>query len=768
MVDPASAATQALPFSLGSVLADRYELQLLLGEGGMGTVFRALDRELDERVALKVLHPEIARDRAALTRFRREVKLARRVTHRNVARTFDLGSHEGTRFLTMELVEGDSLGRVTARQPGIGEILRLAAEVGRGLAAAHAVGVVHRDLKPENVLVTEDRVVLTDFGIARIADDGGVEVMRTGTVVGTPAYMAPEQLENRAVDGRTDVYALGVILFELLARRLPFEGQTAFSMAAARLTNDAPDVRTFAAETPEGVAELVREMLVRRREDRPDAPTVVDRIDGLRGNASPHRRSRGLRAPPTLSSDTLAALAQPRTVAIQPFVTDPGSEKLAPVLESAIADALLEGRVAQVVRAAEQPSSRDLSAATPSIAPPSAAVADLVVQGSLHTSKDRVRVRLRVLDRRRGAPLWAGHVDGTLDDSLALEDAVVDAVREAVRWRTARDPGPRDPSLREGYERARAAFDRFGFPDVQEAIRMLEEMEAQKPGDPRVRSLLAQSLLRNYTQGGARDPSVPARAEELALRALEDDASVADAHHAIAMVRYFSGELGAALRTAEECLRHQPLYAEAHYMIGKLLAESLVVDEGRRRVELSARLEPKNGVIALERIRVAALLGEEERARTLIRETRDRAGPLAVIVVEIRLALWWRDRALAEASSAMIKRAKTGASWDSASDLMDSFVSGTLIEHAAATLRGLSGPGVAPRHRCMMHEIAAEYFATMGEKELALEHVVEMQRLPQTDLLWMDRCPALGPLREDPRFAETRASVAARVAELWS
>ena len=191
MVDPARAETQALPFAPGVVLANRYELQAFVGEGGMGTVFRALDRELDEIVALKVLHREGAGDAAALTRFRREVKLARRVTHRNVARTFDLAIHEGTRFLTMELVGGSPLGRHADRaKMGVGEILRIAAEIGHGLAAAHAAGVVHRDLKPDNVLVDQERVVLTDFGIARVAD-GGVEVMKTGAIVGSPRTWRP-------------------------------------------------------------------------------------------------------------------------------------------------------------------------------------------------------------------------------------------------------------------------------------------------------------------------------------------------------------------------------------------------------------------------------------------------------------------------------------------------------------------------------------------------------------------------------------------------
>jgi eukaryotic-like serine/threonine-protein kinase len=162
------------------------------------------------------------------------------------------------------------------------EILRIAAAVSGGLAASHAVGVVHRDLKPENIFFAGERVVITDFGIARplAAHDA---LATSGGIVGTPAYMAPEQLGSDAIDGRADVFALGVVLFELLTGRLPFEAETAFATAAARLTTDAPDPRSLSPGVPEGIAELVLAMLARKREARPDAQTVAQRIEALRG-----------------------------------------------------------------------------------------------------------------------------------------------------------------------------------------------------------------------------------------------------------------------------------------------------------------------------------------------------------------------------------------------------------------------------------------------------------------------------------------------------
>ena len=747
MADVALAMTQAMPFSIGSILAGRYELKALLGEGGMGAVFRAHDVELDEDIALKILHVSVAGEAAALTRFRREVKLARRVTHRNVARTFDLGMHEGLRFLTMELIAGESVAAAARRaRLSLAEVLRIAAEIARGLAAAHVAGVVHRDLKPDNVMLADDRVVLTDFGIARVAD-GSAEVLRTGMVVGTPAYMAPEQLENLAVDGRTDVYALGTMLFELLAGQLPFNGDTPISIAAQRMTANAPDLRTVAASVPEGVALLVGDMLARRREDRPDAQAVLDRIESLRGNAAPiHQVVSKL---PTLTSETLAGLGQPRAVAIEPLVSG-GAEtaELAPMLTSAIADALTESRVVPSI-------SKD------------AAQADLVVQGTVRASGDRVRARLRVTGKK-GNVLWAGHVDGSLAASLDFEDEVAAITTDVIRARTSADPGPNDPALRPAYEEAMAEYNAFALPHVRKSVAILEELEAKHPGDPRIRTQLARGLLGVWGQtGGRAGRDVIARAEELALRALETDPTIGAAHHVISQIRFGDGELAAAVRADEEALRCDPRDATAHATLGWMLGEALHVTEGLRRLDLAHRLDPHNTYVGFARAHVLALSGQTDKARALLDDMIARHGILSTVVICSRVAVWWRDEDLAARTAEAIENAKAGAAWDPAAVIMRSVVAGKVDPRVDEITVQLTDKAVAPRRRAVMHEICADYWGALNEPEKALDHIQRLAKLPSTNLLWMVACPTLVGVRGDPRFAEARAMIAARVAQLW-
>ncbi|MCZ7681848.1 MAG: serine/threonine protein kinase [Sandaracinaceae bacterium] len=311
----------------GQLIAGRYELASMLGRGGMGCVYRVRDRELDEIVALKVLHRDLLASDGMLERFRQEVKLARRVTHKNVARTYDIGEHGGDRFLTMELVEGEPLASLLERAGAlsVGEALRIAREMCAGMIAAHEAGVIHRDLKPENVCIARDgRVVLMDFGIARTHLPGSAR-QTSGKMLGTPGYMAPEQVQaSDRIDARADVYAFGAVLYEMLTGEVAWPGESPIVVAAARLWSPPPDPRARRAELPAELARLVLRCMAREPEARiPSARELAAALDAvaspaplaLRGAArrgSRRRRRRDHRGGPPLPQHRRSRRRLPR------------------------------------------------------------------------------------------------------------------------------------------------------------------------------------------------------------------------------------------------------------------------------------------------------------------------------------------------------------------------------------------------------------------------------------------------------------------------
>lgn len=248
----------------GRVLGGRYRLDRELARGGMATVWIAEDPLLSRRVAVKLLHPQLAVDDALRTRFRNEAIAAAKLTHPGIVATYDTGDDDGLAYIVMELVEGKTLRRIidqNGKLP-VDEAVDISSQVADALEHAHRQGLVHRDIKPANVLVQADgRVKVTDFGIAKAA--GGDDLTRTGTVVGTARYLAPEQVNDSPVDRRADVYALGLVLYEMLTGKPPFGGDNDMATAVARLTNAPEPVRAARPEVPRPLEDIVARSLAR-------------------------------------------------------------------------------------------------------------------------------------------------------------------------------------------------------------------------------------------------------------------------------------------------------------------------------------------------------------------------------------------------------------------------------------------------------------------------------------------------------------------------
>jgi len=632
-----------------ALLAGRYEVTGLLGVGGMGSVYRALDRELDEVVALKVLRRELLAQPGMLDRFRREVKLARRVTHTNVARVFDIGEHDGDKFITMELVDGEPLSTRLHREASlsIGAAIAIAIAIGEALDAAHAAGVIHRDLKPDNVMIARDgRVIVTDFGIARTTVLRA-EASRTlgGMIVGTPQYMAPEQVQGTAVDERADIYAYGLVIYEMLTGRPAWDGPLALAVAMARLVEDPPDPRALCSAVSAPLAELVLRMLARAPAGRPESAREV--IGALAAISPPSARPASARP----ASARLAAASPPRLqrIRVVPFAS--ADNDVARATAFGIAELIsdgLDGRPGiEVCARVAAPAKGALSTVGSELDIP------LVIGGRIEGEA----ASMSLVNARDGLTLWSRTFPaGARDVFSAASDAAADIARvlllppEAPRAAPPADAKTAALILRARFEIATATSD-----SEDRAIAFLERAFARSPTDPWVNAAYALALARRLT-----DTEFPGDADEalaMALQAVERAPRMAAAHQALAEVLISRGDRVAAARSVALARALAPsnpdveriaahLYVEAGALgVGVSLLRSAsqrdraswraVWDEARTlaaqglssdaedRVDAAGAADPLAGGPWLGRVRSALFRGDLVRCDALRRQLAD-------------------------------------------------------------------------------------------------------------------------------------------------
>jgi eukaryotic-like serine/threonine-protein kinase len=268
---------------IGELIGGRYEIEELVGTGGMSSVYRARDRVLERRVALKVLHEHFSADPEYVERFRREARAIARLNHPNIVTVIDRGEFGKRQFIVFEHIPGENLKEVVERegQLPVAQALALTHQIARGLAFAHQHGVVHRDVKPQNVLLDESRTAkVTDFGIARSLDPGE-ELTQTGTLLGTSDYIAPEQASGEPIDARSDQYSLGVLLYELLTGEVPYPADSFMAVAMRHLRDPVPSVRERRRDVPDRVDKIVARAMAKRPADRfPSTEAMMGAIEG--------------------------------------------------------------------------------------------------------------------------------------------------------------------------------------------------------------------------------------------------------------------------------------------------------------------------------------------------------------------------------------------------------------------------------------------------------------------------------------------------------
>jgi eukaryotic-like serine/threonine-protein kinase len=735
----------------GDLVAGRYRITRFVGGGGMGNVYAAVDTELGEPLAIKMLRRGLTED--AVERFRTEVKLQRRITHKNVARIFDIGEHAGEKLLTMELVDGESLA---ARLQRLGklplpELRPILTDVLTGLAAAHAAGVIHLDLKPGNVLLARDgRAVIADFGIARAG------AAAEGEVAGTPVYMAPEQhMGDAGLDRRADLFAFGVMAYELATGARPFTGKTFLELAVAKTRP--LDTAPLAAEVPAAMVGVIQRCLAPAKEDRPDSAdellAAVERA--LRGIAG----GSGMIALPQPGAAAPAA-----TVVVLPGATGPGDEYLAEGLAEDLADTLSRSPGLRVL---PPTAVRGMSAT--GVSAGAALGVDHVIESSIRRrGADALRVSVRLVSVRDGFQVWADRRDVKQPELLAAGDELAEGVAGALSTAAERreDIDPRAVDL---YLRARHNLRDFWGSAVEEAIQALEDAAAAAPSSAAIISTLAVARVRAWMLHSA--PDGARRAREAADQAMALGPFHGEARYARAQVRMNLGDLVGGANDLGAAITLAPLLSDAHYTGGLVLTEVGQIEAGKQRFMHCMELDPiMRPMVEADLARVEALCGDwaaaDARLDALLAVTTRHTARLSSLF-KARLA-GWRGKKDAALTEMMEPPKHSTFVVDTMMRAIRKMVAeGGVSEPEWLQQLDVAGGETRPvRARLISIQILSEVAMVHDRPELARVGLERAAQLGLFDVVWLERCPLWRSVSAEPWFGAVAAQVAARAQQV--
>ena len=606
----------AMPLAPGTRLGP-YEIVAPLGAGGMGEVYRARDPRLGRDVAIKVLPEALARDADRLARFEREAKMVAALNHPNIVVLYSIEEAGPTRFLTMELVEGQGLDMHLL--PGglpAARVIDLGIAIADALTAAHEKGVVHRDLKPANVMLTrEGRVKVLDFGLAKLADTRhaldatqapaaatlAAPLSTDGLVLGTAPYMAPEQLCGEPVDARTDLFALGILLHELASGRRPFEGRSSAELASAILRDVPPALRSLRPDLPADLERIVGRCLEKAPRER--FQTALDVLNELRAV----RRA----------AENGAAIAKPATpagiasIAVLPFVNrsgNPDDEYFSDGLADELLNVLVKIRGLHV---AARASSFHFKGKGATIAEVGQALrVATVLDGSVRKSGDRVRISMQLVGVADGDHLWSETYDRTLDDIFAVQDDIAHSVVKELRHTLLGEAADSEASGRARAEVA-AARGRVTDPEAYDLyLRGRHLMTSTDDGAERAQDMFRQAIeraptfalpyaglgsvyvLQSWRSSRDRDETV-AKARAALARALELDDQLCEALVLSAQIKlFFDWNWAGAGEDLERAIAQNPSSDVAHREYANWLGCMGRAEEGIAAARQAQALDP--------------------------------------------------------------------------------------------------------------------------------------------------------------------------------
>jgi serine/threonine-protein kinase len=594
-----------MPLTPGTRLGP-YEILSPLGAGGMGEVYKAKDTRLGRSVAIKVLLGQHAEDPAMRARFEREAQAISALSHPSICTLHDVGEHEGMHYLVMEYLEGETLAARLARGPlALDQALELGREIAVALAAAHDHGVVHRDLKPGNVMLTKSGPKLLDFGLAKLhaASHGIVDpatretvagpLTARGEILGTLQYMAPEQLEGLEADARSDIFAFGCLLYEMISGRRPFAGLSQAGVIAATLKEEPAELSGPGRGIPPAIDHIVRHCLEKDPAQRfQSMRDLVFELATWSGASSPSRKD-----------DAVEASGKRVMLVVLPFENlsqDPEQEYFsAGLTEETITD--LGGVASDRLGVIARTSAMSYKGTRKSIAQIGRELGvDFAVEGSVRRHADRVRISVQLIRTSDQTHVWAQQYDRQLSDVLAVQDDIGRAIAQQIQVKLTPACAAHRASSRlvnqaayDAYLQGRFHLWRVTRPDLERALEYFRQATEIDPTMAVAHAGLAQTYVVLPIAGGADPRQAFPRAEEAAKQALELDPDSAEAQTAMTGLRHwYSWDWASAEAYARKAIARNPSHARAHQVLGRLLTNIGRHDEAIAEIDIARRLDP--------------------------------------------------------------------------------------------------------------------------------------------------------------------------------
>lgn len=623
----------------GSDFGPRYRIEAVLGRGGMGAVYKAYDKDLDRIVALKLVRPGLTTDPEVMQRFRQELLLASKVSHKNVLRIHDLGDVNGIKFISMAYVEGQDLAHALKAQGSwpAAKAIELARQLAGALAAAHAEGVVHRDLKPQNILIDHaGTAYISDFGLAKSLEAGAAMMTHTGQLLGTPRYMSPEQVEGKAADHRSDLYALGLILYETVTGDVPFTGESTLQVMYQRLKDDPVSPKVLHPELPNHLVRIILRCLERDPERRyQTALQILDDLDTPGAHLSlrnltvsirhPKHKSAwviasvavvavaaGLAVPqirhlfqnPSAPSESagstpgIPSLARGKYIAVLPFRVLGDASSLGYVgegLQDALAAKLFQLQgvhllSADVSHGARSPAALDQVARELN--------ANLILEGTIQEGGGRIAIVANLHDMTSGKLLWTQEFTGVTGDLLTLEDEIYSQLLGALRLFPSNQEialAARHPTENlEAYDlylKGRDAMRGQQDPkNLEAAVKYYDQALQKDPGFALAYAGLADASRLMYFAN--RDHVWAEKALDAAQQAQRLDDNLPEVHFSLGSVYDATGKTAEAIAELRRALELAPNSDDAYRRLGSAYMSAGRKNEAIRAYEKAVNLNP--------------------------------------------------------------------------------------------------------------------------------------------------------------------------------